>query len=366
MSYHLVLFFTYGTSLKMWDDIGMFHREVALYKKLHDLGIRISFITYGKDDRQYQSELSSISIYDNHFRFPNNVYARLIPFLHMNVLREADVYKTNQFKGGNFALLAARFWQKPVVARAGYSWKGFVSKQDNVDDDVMQKVKKSEDFLIDSASLVIVTTQRHADQIQLSHSGKNIRIHPNYILIDIFKPQPTEKQFDMVFVGRIAPQKNLRMLFDAMRLLHGKRLLMIGQGELTDVLKQDYADLSDRVTWYGSAPHDELPNLIQQAKIFILPSHHEGHPKTLIEAMSCGMPVVGTDVPGIQEVIQHQKTGFLCQKTPDDIAKTLQSILDDDTLQQALGQQAREYALENYSLDRIADLEIEAIKLAVG
>ena len=192
MPYHLILFFTYGTSLKMWNDIGMFHREVALYKKLQNMGIKISFITYGMDDRQYQSQLTDISIFDNHFRLPNNVYARLIPFLHMNVLRNADIYKTNQFKGGEFAVLAARFWQKPVIARAGYSWKGFVSKQDDADDAMIQKVANSQTRLIDSASMIIVTTQRHADQIQVTHSNKPIRIHPNYILTDIFKPSQTE------------------------------------------------------------------------------------------------------------------------------------------------------------------------------
>ncbi len=366
MSYHLALFFTYGVSLKMWHDSGMFHREVALYKKLQELGITISFITYGTNDQQYHSEMSGITIHDNYFRVPNNVYSRLLPFLHMNILRKADVYKTNQFKGGEFAQLASRIWRKPLIARAGYNWLELMENSSDADTSTLDMIRKKEQDLIKNSASVVVTTHRIGKYMQAQNPEQTIRVHPNYVLTDTFYPMESTKQYDIVFVGRIHQEKNLKMLFDAMRLLDGKRLLMIGQGDLADSLKHDYADLSDRVTWYGSAPHDELPSLIQQARIFVLPSHHEGHPKALIEAMSCGMAVVGTDVPGIQEVIQHEKTGFLCEKTPDDIAQTIQYILDDDALQQSLGRQAREYALENYSLDRIADLEIEAIKLAVG
>lgn len=364
MPYHLVLFFTYGVSLQTWDKMGMFHREVALYQKLLEMGVQISFITYGTNDRRYRNDLPGIGIYDNRLRLPISLYARLMPFLHMKVLRTADVYKTNQFKGGEFAELATRIWRKPLIARAGYDWLEFVKKHENVDESTLQRVQYSEQRLITNAPMIVVTTKRHVNQIRSTYSKKHIRIHPNYVLTDNFTPVKTTKLYDFVFVGRIDPQKNISMLLDTMRQLEGRRLLLIGQGELAESLKQEYADLSDRVIWYGAAPHEDLPRLIQQARIYILPSHHEGHPKALIEAMSCGMPVVGTDVPGIQDIIEHQKTGWLCEKTIDSLASALDHILNDETLQQSLGQHARDFALENYSLDKIAHLEVAAIKLA--
>ena len=366
MSLHLALFFTYGVSLETWMTTGMFHREVALYQKMQELGVRISFITYGTNDRRYNQDLPHIEIYDNQFKLPNSIYARLIPLLHMKVLRTADVIKTNQFKGGEFAQLAAKIWNKPLIARAGYNWSEFVREEEKQNTKIQNIVQKKQDNLIRQSSLIVVTTKRDATLISPNDSDIPIRIHPNYVLTNSFKPLSSQKQFDIVFLGRITPQKNIAMLLDALRRLENRTILLIGKGEMIESLQQDYADLADRVTWYGTAPHEDLPQIMQQARIYILPSHHEGHPKALIEAMSCGMPVVGTDVPGIQDVIQHGKTGWLCEKTPNSIAQALEKLLQDEHLQNTLGENARQYALAHYSLDHIAQLEIDAMKIVTN
>jgi|TARA_Y100000310_G_C20223560_1_gene596837 hypothetical protein len=77
---NLTLFFTRGMSLKVWHEIGMFYREVALYERLRDRGVSISFVTYGDaHDLDYKECLPGIEIHCNRWGLPSRVYEK---FLH--------------------------------------------------------------------------------------------------------------------------------------------------------------------------------------------------------------------------------------------------------------------------------------------
>ena len=76
-----------------------------------------------------------------------------------------------------------------------------------------------------------------------------------------------------------------------------------------------------------------MPYVLNQAKVFILPSYYEGHSKALLEAMSCELPCVGSDVVGIKEDIQYMETGYLCETDYKSIANAIETVLSDDLLQ---------------------------------
>ena len=76
----------------------------------------------------------------------------------------------------------------------------------------------------------------------------------------------------------------------------------------------------------------ELSPIINQAIHFILPSYFEGHPKALLEAMSCGMPCIGTDINGIREDIEHLVTGYLCETDFKSIADAIDTLMVDESL----------------------------------
>ena len=99
------------------------------------------------------------------------------------------------------------------------------------------------------------------------------------------------------------------------------------------------------------------------AKVFILPSLYEGHPKVLIEAMACGMPIIGANTPGIREMIQHQDNGFLCGTDVKSIRKAIVTVLGDHKLRQRIGNNARKHAVTKFSLNHIiAPLELTTLK----
>ena len=79
---------------------------------------------------------------------------------------------------------------------------------------------------------------------------------------------------------------------------------------------------------------------LNRASAFILPSKYEGHPKSLIEAMSCGLPCIGSNVVGIKEDIRHKETGYLCNTDYQSIAEAIDIVLSDESLQRYMGTQS--------------------------
>jgi glycosyltransferase involved in cell wall biosynthesis len=167
-------------------------------------------------------------------------------------------------------------------------------------------------------------------------------------------------QGTLLFVGRIAPEKNLDALLEAIVPLD-VRLVFIGEGKLRADLQGRFAALGDRVVWEGNVPNSEIPGYLNQADIFVLPSLYEGHPKVILEAMACAVPVVGADSPGIRELIEHGETGLLCNPDPIGIRNALQQLLTDPELCSRLGARGRHYVTQNYSLPSIAEIEADLL-----
>jgi glycosyltransferase involved in cell wall biosynthesis len=177
----------------------------------------------------------------------------------------------------------------------------------------------------------------------------------------VFRTESTDKDIDVLYIGRIEPQKNLDLLFSAHEELQAT-MTIIGEGTEVSTLQRKYQHLDARTTWIGRVPNKQLPHFLNRSKIYVLPSRYEGHPKTLLEAMACGLPVVGTDVPGIREVIAHNENGLLIGSDPRTLADTISRLLKDEELRARLGANAREYAINNYSLESSFRKELQLVQ----
>jgi glycosyltransferase involved in cell wall biosynthesis len=115
------------------------------------------------------------------------------------------------------------------------------------------------------------------------------------------------------------------------------------------------------IEWWGRQPPSEMPSVLGQAHVVCLPSHYrEGVPKVLIEAASCGRPIVTTDVPGCREIVNHEDTGFLVPpEDAEELARRIRQLLDDPDLRREMGRNGRSRVEENFTARQVAGTIVE-------
>ena len=206
--------------------------------------------------------------------------------------------------------------------------------------------------------MVTSNEMKKINQIHNLNSKNDIVVIPNYVDTELFslKNNNFNKLFDIVFVGRLEEQKNVFQFLQAANSLKIKTLI-IGSGTLKTVLIKKFD--SPLITWIDKVKNEQLPDYLNQAHIYILPSLYEGHPKTLIEAMSLGSAIIGANSPGIRNIIQDGVNGILCQTDSDSMIKKISYLLANPQIRLSIGSKAREYAINRYSLNKIAKIEFD-------
>ncbi len=381
---HLGLFLTRGMSLQKWWDLGMFQREIALYRHLHKKGIRTTFLSWGL--QKCEQELIRNQLAGGHAcgkSFPctlktpkllqplmNGIYESSIKRVHKKELKDVAVIKTNQISSASLALQCARHFRKPFIARCGFMWSYFLSQEKGLRSPETRRAIQIENDAFLHASRIIITTdsmkQMIVDRLPINES--KVHVIPNYVNTENFFPcniQKTNPQPHLITVGRHHFQKNQKSLIHAVSDLD-IQLTLIGKGPMEDELREEAKNARGNIRFFGSLPNERLPELLNEADIFILPSLYEGHPKTLCEAMACGLPCIATDVPGNRDVIQHGKTGWLCESTePESIRSAIETLLSDDNLRKKLGDNARKFIEDHYSLDIACEKEMDVYQQAI-
>ena len=214
------------------------------------------------------------------------------------------------------------------------------------------------------ADTIAVTTKTLGDDVRKHTSEGKIYLLPNYVDIAHFKPIETEKMPNvLIFIGRLHRQKNLLMLLQVMGQLPQFKLQIIGEGPLWDeLIAIKNKNKMQNIEFLGLIPNEELPTYLNKAEAFILVSPIEGHPKALIEAMSCGLPCIGSNVEGIRDIIVDGETGVLCERNVEDIKRGILKLFEDREKMKEMGRKAREFVVENYSMDKILERRIKLIK----
>jgi glycosyltransferase involved in cell wall biosynthesis len=173
---------------------------------------------------------------------------------------------------------------------------------------------------------------------------------PNFVDFDKFTSSPV-KQRDAVhflYLGRLEQEKGLKYLLEAARLLAGNpkvKIQIVGKGGMENLV-QHYATTIENLSYLGFFGHDEIPRILKQADVLLLPSLTEGVPASVLEAMASGLPVIASAVGGIPSLIEDKIHGLLLP--PGDVEALKQAILklaDDVTLRNNLGNRSRERAI---------------------
>jgi glycosyltransferase involved in cell wall biosynthesis len=206
--------------------------------------------------------------------------------------------------------------------------------------------------------IVFSQLQRHL-LVKLGVPRSRLVIIPNGVDVDKYSPgeSPIKEQFKaerlFVYLGRIAPEKNVESLLKAWR--HCEmgsecQLLMVGDGPLKPSLQMNYGK-EYGINWLGFIA-DEMTriNILRAADVFILPSLVEGLSLSLLEAMSCGAACLATDAGADGEVLEGGAGAILGTQGVTTQLKTLLPLFrDHPEITELLGKKARERVLERYT-----------------
>jgi len=186
-------------------------------------------------------------------------------------------------------------------------------------------------ILRDAAAVVVFTPeQRRAVVTRYRLDPARVLVIPNGVGKEYFldRPRVLPDRPTLLFVGRLAVQKNLPLLLAALDGVSDRfDTVLVGDGDLEPALRARVRELGLRdVRFHGRADGEELLRLYRAADVFVLPSEREGMPLVLLEALAMGLPVVATDIPGTRDVVHDGRHGRLVP--PDDPAAFRQALLD--------------------------------------
>lgn len=228
--------------------------------------------------------------------------------------------------------------------------------------------------LIDSISLKITSIQAHAvtqssklnaitylgikqDDVTVIYRGRAVS-HELITQLQ-YRKMLNLSQDTAVFihVGRLEHAKNhlgLISAFEKVWLQHpDARLLLVGRDGNASIEIQQQLNKSparDAILCLGH--RTDVPGLLRCADFFVLPSHYEGLSGAMIEAMEAGLPVICSDLDGLREGCEPDRSALLCKPSqPETIASAMARLLDDPELARRLGVRGREIFLERFTLE---------------
>lgn len=199
---------------------------------------------------------------------------------------------------------------------------------------------------LEKSSTVIALSSRWAEFLRGFAPGARVVVIPNSV------PLPPLREHEVqpgriLFLGQVEPRKGIYELVEALSLLRERfpqvELAVGGQGELEQV-RQRAAELGvlERMTMLGWVTAERKQEELARAAVFCLPSHAEGLPMAMLEAMAAGKAIVVSGVGGIPDAVEDEENGLMVQ--PGDareLADKLARILGDEQKRKRLGTRAR-------------------------
>lgn len=349
--------------------VGTYQRKLEEIAKFPDVELRAIVPPYWREG-DYRQVLeprytSGYELVAEHMRFNGHYHLHYYPNLRRHLLEwQPDVVHVDE-EPYNFATAHAIWQARRMGAKTVFfAWQN------------IYRVYPPPFYFFELYSLL----KSHAAQAGTRQAQEVLRrkrySHPSAVFpqfgVDakLFAPGPHSSDDDDVFrigyVGRLVPAKGIHVLLAAAaRLSFPYQLQLIGTGSAEAPLRSHANSLGiqDRVEFVGQVPSSEMPAYFRAMHVCVLPSltmpnWKEQFGRVLIEAMACGVPVVGSDSGEIPEIVGSDDDEPGGRTFPEGDAETLANILTelhgDPSLRRDYGAQGRERVLREFTQERIA------------
>ncbi|MBW3023319.1 glycosyltransferase family 4 protein [Candidatus Woesearchaeota archaeon] len=236
-----------------------------------------------------------------------------------------------------------------------------------------------EKFVIKNTSTIIAATGEAKDVlVKKGANPAKIAVFPEAgTETDFFKPVKSslnkklgwKKEETVLFAGRLIPEKGIDIILGAREILKSRnkkyKYLFVGSGPLSEKLKEMSGDDIKVIDWL---PLEELPQAYNSASVLLYPSKvtkkwKEQFGFSMVEALSCGIPVIASDVGGPREIVKHKKDGLLIPVgDAEELANSIQLIMENSALREKFGKFGRDDMVKRFSKKAIAEKLYETLE----
>ena len=351
---HILPNFGFGGAERM-----AMHLMLNLNKSLYEVA---SVSLYDRQGTDIEAALDQAGIrvwyLGKHLGFDHRMFWRL-----GKVLREfrPDVVHTHRY--------VLRYLLPWIAVRLGRIWVHTVHNVAEKEVDLIGRWIHSIAFRLGVVPVAIAEEVKYS--LKKVYSLRSVPLIPNGISLADFaldkgirKIWRTREGFEdghllYVYVARLSPQKDPFCLLHAFAIAVSQndnlRLLIVGDGPLrSDVEERVKAlGLNNYVRFLGV--RTDIPEILAAVDVFVLSSRWEGNPLSVMEAMAAGKPVIATAVGGVPELVKDGISGILVPpQNPEALAKAMIQLAQNSSLRQKMGEAARQYAMEYFSVERMA------------
>jgi glycosyltransferase involved in cell wall biosynthesis len=326
------------------DLSGIFFKEQAELLSKNGLKtgvIAIQEIPLGNIFRQFKVDFSEKYYIKNGvltylIQYPKIVNHRVNEYIKLKLFKRLfkkyikdnglpELIHLHSFIHGNLALWIKKHYDIPYVVTEHFS--GF--SREIISHHDMEIAKK----VFTQSYCNIAVSSEFKDLLE-----KRIKRHfvfiPNIVDTNFFtqKPRKNKKEFYFINIASLEKNKNQAMLIEAFHKAFGElqnvKLIIVGEGSEYNMLRRliQSLELENQISLYGKASRSEVKQLLHTSDAFVLSSEYETFGVVLIEAMSCGLPVLATKSGGPESIITEDKLGVLVEKKEDSMVKGLLQI----------------------------------------
>jgi len=367
---NIVYFLTYGYSLETWNESSALEREVKYFNLMSkNLGYKFFIITYGNENDLQYSDLFSGSEIIPLYKYKKNFDSKLLNFLNSltfprkikNIINEdIHITKQNQLLGSWVSFIFKKITGSKFFIRTGYDMY-FFSKSEKKSRVKQMLYMLLTFFGLNSADLYSVTSRADYDFLLKSFNFKRnkLKILRNWVE-DSQNINTVSRNEKLISIGRLEYQKNYEFL---VKELSGQDipLIIYGSGSKREELLKLSKSLNVDLEIIDSISNSELINSLKNIKYFVLPSHYEGNPKALLEAMSAGCIIFASNIKNHSEIINHRVNGFLFDLHRGSLNDLLNQVINNSNIKkeelESISMNAVKTVNDEYSISKIINEE---------
>jgi glycosyltransferase involved in cell wall biosynthesis len=153
-----------------------------------------------------------------------------------------------------------------------------------------------------------------------------------------------DSSWTVLFAGRLVEKKGVNLFLEVTRRMPSHHFLMVGDGPIRP------AD-ADNLTWIPFVPQDKMEKIYHTANVLLLPSHSEGFPLTILEAMSAGLPVITSKGQTFANLLKSEGACIVTERTSTAFGEALSQLWETPGLTAAMAARSRELVVRDYSLE---------------